>query len=839
MKYHQKQKLKQKIFAVIALVIALIMVLSLLTPVFAAAPATQTVAVVDDTDVTEPATEPEPQKTIGSEHFALDLQVGFDNSYIVEKVAPLTATLTNNGEAFQGEFQVKVYTYENTDSGFQKYALYNQKLELPEGATKQVSVELGLNTVRRNMEVSLVDAGGNVVFQKYVPVDALSPETVAVGVLSEQPAQVQYLAGLDLSEKTSVFFLDRDTFPASENVMDNFAVLIIDDFDTATLGDAQKKALKNWVDNGGLLVLGTGVQAQKVLSGLDFVDVSLNGTQSVSGISAPDGTALSLSAPLTVAGIFAEKAAVKWEANGTSLASLMPYGGGYVLLNHFALGLAPFANMPQQTAVLKGLCSGLYDAEGENAGAEIANQLRYAANSFPSVTGNSIVVIFLAVGIYIVLAGPIMYLVLKKKDRRELGWITIPVLSVVFFGVVFLLAGRSTYHNGMISTKAIVEMEQDSSIGEAQIAMAVKVPGNGDVTLESELPIPVQPQVDSGWHDGNGKTEEIDYKVTMGDGTNIVFYDNMSWETNFVSASATLELGGSVTSNVAFDGEKVVGTVTNGTSVNFMDAYLKLDYVYIPLGELPAGETMEVSYDLSTENINDRYGERMTNLITGDSTTVWDQVQNGTITEERGYTLRREQELMEILHNWDDTEKTGWENSQITYEFFGFSDMPIFDSVKYLNGKTAKENQLSMFHTVGTKDLSREKSFDLPFTVLPETTDQAVNYGVHYDNWNNFCEVNNYMDAEQEVVLQYVVGEGVRIDEIQFAFDESYGSGMYADPQVYNVKTGQWEDFVETPYVPGEDYINKERVVQFKMYLEPGVYTHAPRMRVKGGGLYA
>ena len=62
---------------------------------------------------------------------------------------------------------------------------------------------------------------------------------------------------------------------------------------------------------------------------------------------------------------------------------------------------------------------------------------------------------------------------------------------------------------------------------------------------------------------------------------------------------------------------------------------------------------------------------------------------------------------------------------------------------------------------------------------------------------------------------------------------------MYADTQVYNVKTGQWEAFVETPYAPGEDYINEERVVQFKMYLEPGTYTHAPRMRVKGGGLYA
>lgn len=841
MKYHQKQKCKQKIFAVIALVIALIMVLGLLSPVFAAAPTTQTVASITDTDETEPAEEPkqEPEKTIGSDHFTLDLQVGFDNAYIVEKVAPLTATLTNNGTAFQGEFQVKVYTYENTDSGFQKYALYSQKLELPEGATKQVSMELGLNTVRRNMEVSLVDESGNVVFQKSVPVDALSPETVAVGILSEQPAQVQYLAGLNLSEKTSVFFLDRDTFPESENVMDNFAVLIIDDFDTATLGDAQKKSLKNWVDNGGLLVLGTGVQVQKVLSGLDFMDVSLNGSKSVSGISAPDGTALSLSAPLTVAGISAEKASVKWEANGTPLTSLIPYGGGYVLLHHFALGLAPFANMPQQTAVLEGLCGGLYDAVGDSARMEIANQLRYAANNFPSVAEGSVVAIFVAVGIYIVLAGPVMYLVLKKKDRRELGWIAIPVLSVVFMGVVFVLSGRSSYQNGQISTKAIVEMEQDSSVGEAQIAMAVKVPGSGDVTLESELPIPVQPQVDNGWYGGNGNQEELDYKVTIGDGTNIVFYDNMAWETNYASASATLELGGNVISNVAFDGEKVVGTVTNGTSVNFMDAYLKLDYVYIPLGELPAGETIDVSYDLSEENADRLTGERMSNLFMKDGMSMWDQVQNGTMTEERGYTLLRQRDLMEILYNQNMEKQSQWENSQITCEFFGFSDMPIFDSVKYLNGKPARENCLSMFHTTYQKDLSHEKSFDLPFTILPDTTDQAINYGVYYDNWNNFCEVNNYMDTEQEIVLQYVVGEGVRIDEIQFAFDEDFNSGMYADPQVYNVKTGQWEDFVETPYAPGEDYINEERVVQFKMYLEPGTYTHAPRMRVKGGGLYA
>ena len=106
----------------------------------------------------------------------------------------MTATLTNNGEAFRGNFQVGIIRNENTDSGFQKYALYSQKLELPEGATKQVSMELGLNTVRRNMEMSLVDEGGNVVFQKYVPVDALSSRNSGSGC-SQRTASTGAVSG--------------------------------------------------------------------------------------------------------------------------------------------------------------------------------------------------------------------------------------------------------------------------------------------------------------------------------------------------------------------------------------------------------------------------------------------------------------------------------------------------------------------------------------------------------------------------------------------------------------------------------------------------------------------
>ena len=180
MKYQQRQRWKKRVFSVIAIVISVIMVLGLLSPVFAAEAAVEQVQQEEETEREESLSQ-----EVGAGQFEMDLEIGFGGSYVVERMTPVFGTVTNLGEPFYGELQVKAYTYENSDTGYQKYAIYAQKLELEEGAAKQVNMELGMNTIRKYLEVSLVDENGEVVYLENIPIQAISPEAVVVGVLSE------------------------------------------------------------------------------------------------------------------------------------------------------------------------------------------------------------------------------------------------------------------------------------------------------------------------------------------------------------------------------------------------------------------------------------------------------------------------------------------------------------------------------------------------------------------------------------------------------------------------------------------------------------------------------
>ena len=57
--------------------------------------------------------------------------------------------------------------------------------------------------------------------------------------------------------------------------------------------------------------------------------------------------------------------------------------------------------------------------------------------------------------------------------------------------------------------------------------------------------------------------------------------------------------------------------------------------------------------------------------------------------------------------------------------------------------------------------------------------------------------------------------------------------------KIYNNKTQQWEELKDSPYTPAADYLNENGQIQIKLFLEPQGVIYAPKLRVKGGGLYA
>jgi len=84
--------------------------------------------------------------------------------------------------------------------------------------------------------------------------------------------------------------------------------------------------------------------------------------------------------------------------------------------------------------------------------------------------------LLILIGAYIVIIGPINYFILKRIDRRELAWITMPLLVLAFtaasFGYGFVLRGTDV----LVNEVAIVRGAPDATEASAQVYFGVFSP---------------------------------------------------------------------------------------------------------------------------------------------------------------------------------------------------------------------------------------------------------------------------------------------------------------------------------------------------------------------------
>ena len=95
-----------------------------------------------------------------------------------------------------------------------------------------------------------------------------------VGVLTDHEKSLSYLDGIkvgtseDMTIIRTVFF-DEETFPDDERLLKTLSGILVDGFDTSRLKTGQKNALAQFVEkDAGCLMLGTGIGADTVLSGI-------------------------------------------------------------------------------------------------------------------------------------------------------------------------------------------------------------------------------------------------------------------------------------------------------------------------------------------------------------------------------------------------------------------------------------------------------------------------------------------------------------------------------------------------------------------------------------------
>lgn len=408
----------------------------------------------------------------------------------------LYVELKNDGRELKGELIAR----RASEPGEIESVTFSVPLTLPAGGTKKVPLPFvrSFNTGKIQVQF-LVD--GKPVFSTDTLLNNKEPGLYMVGLLTDDERGIVGLDGYKVPAAGSNRFgqpmadarvemsrLDPEQFPTESSLLGVFDAIVLYRYQTERLNPEQRQALVAWVAAGGTLLVGGGPEWKATLSPLPagLLPVTVNGVGEadlgalgalVTGKGAPGA------GPVSLATVDSGK--VLAEASGVPLAVAKTYGAGQVIYLAAEPGLAPLATWDGTGPLMASLLNVQPTLPWKDQGFQ-TQQMAYPLQQMGALSLPPMGVLFLLLVGYVAIIGPLSYWLLKRRDRRELLWLSVPVLAILFVSGAWLgSGGRRTGVLGSLIT--ITELFPGTGAGRLNTYVGLYSP-----TAESlDVPVPV------------------------------------------------------------------------------------------------------------------------------------------------------------------------------------------------------------------------------------------------------------------------------------------------------------------------------------------------------------
>ncbi len=415
---------------------------------------------------------------------AVQLQVtaGFDGMYRVGHWFPIHVIISNEGPDIRGIVEWHYPQHPNRHV----YA-FQRAIDLPRGAQKRLTFYAYSTNWDRSAEVRLLN-GRRVVKQQTVRLEPIDWSQFVVGVISRDTTLLNSLTTLQpgQAEGTTILRLTPEYLPENALVLASIDTLFVHDSKPTDFRPMQITALEQWVYMGGQLVLSGGAHAEGTITPFAALSpVTVQGLVGDAPLTAlqelvrnnrhrqtiPSSTTLSRfdlkpgAQALDQDGLIITRpaGAGKIIVSAFDLSTLRAWPGEPVLWNRilqFKPRFDPALNHRLQWTSL------------------LRDVLQLQVLQLPSF---GILVLF--IGIYIVLIGPVNFLVLRRLQRAEWAWGSIPLIVLLFvagtYGVSVLI--RGTRYQAM--QVAVVQSFEQQVQGQAAAFVGIYSPHRASYTL--------------------------------------------------------------------------------------------------------------------------------------------------------------------------------------------------------------------------------------------------------------------------------------------------------------------------------------------------------------------
>ncbi|MEA2608443.1 MAG: hypothetical protein QOJ75_686, partial [Chloroflexota bacterium] len=383
------------------------------------------------------------------------------------------------------------------------------------------------------------------------------------------------------------------------------------DIDAERLSPAQLEAMRGWVAGGGRLVIAGGTIGPKALAAFPdallpyrptaTTDVPAASLTGLLGAVPSGATQLpALSGSLTDGRMLAA-------VGDRVVAAERAYGSGKVTL----LGFDPTASWIVASKASESLWRRLLPARS-SGGLTLSDDsmLIGAVSQLPSLALPPIGGLIILLGGYILLIGPLNYVVLRRLDRREWAWLTMPVLVVVFTVVAYGFGAALRGNDVIVNEVAIVYGATGTTDGTGQIYLGVFSPSRGKYQLQVPGGALLSSPINGDVFGNSGTASQLD--VLQGDPARVRDLDVGFGSLRTIHAETRVDAP-LVQADLRLESGHLKGTVKNASTETLQSTAVVLGGTVIVLKDLAPGEQTQV--DVAIQNT--QFGQSLSDKVVG------------------------------------------------------------------------------------------------------------------------------------------------------------------------------------------------------------------------------
>ena len=508
----------------------------------------------------------------------------------------LSVSLANEGEPTSG------YLVAGTSLGSVR-----RFVEMPAGAQKVVMLYVQPEAFQRQVTVTYDEPNGRVDATTEIRVFEQSNDQVAVVGDGTGTLRPQLIGGGEFSGPEPLALAPADIPERPEPLGGLSAIVWAGDGNQ--LSESQRRAIERWIGDGGqLVVLGGGDWQARTDAFADLLPIeNLAGVDDVphAAFAAWSGEA---EAPLETATIATGDlrdgavSLITTEA-GEILVSMRPVGAGRVILVGSDLATDDFRAWPGSQRLWSRLLPTNVALEQFFGGQipirqEMEMAMTGALSTLPALDVPPAELLLLVIVAYILLIGPVSYFVLRRVDRRELAWVTAPLLVVLFTACSYGIGRTMKGGDVLVNEISVIRTAAEGGTATVDTFAGIVSPDRAtyDLTVEADALIGQLARTD-GLARSSG-----DVEVDQGEPAHLRGLEIPVFGFEAVRATGIAEYDAALGVTWGSRDGEVIGTVTNTSDVAIDDVAFISGAGGERIGDLAPGVSAEFS--LPGQNFN-------------------------------------------------------------------------------------------------------------------------------------------------------------------------------------------------------------------------------------------